>query len=324
MLRRALQSDIKGCLRVRSRSTEQYLHALNQVWNAGDRPALVRLCHHLLRSDANTFWVAEADAAEARPGQIVGFGAASARGSVRFLGMLFVTPESQGRGIGSGLLEKVLDMDHTNQVTATQDSSPMAFALATDTAQPIANGLYGAYGIIPREPIFDLLAPAAASSTIPELPPACTVDWFRYAIDPDPGLRFEALADLNALDHATLGFEHPQDHHFLWREKREGLVVRDGLDAVIGYGYVSEFGRVGPIAAADPALLLPIIGELERGQAALRRDVRRRLWVPTAAADVFKGLLRRGWRIDGFPKLLCWSRPFGRFDGYLPGSLTLL
>jgi hypothetical protein len=34
--------------------------------------------------------------------------------------------------------------------------------------------------------------------------------------------------------------------------------------------------------------------------------------------------LRAGLRIEGFPALLCWSRPFGGFERYLPASLALL
>jgi hypothetical protein len=35
-------------------------------------------------------------------------------------------------------------------------------------------------------------------------------------------------------------------------------------------------------------------------------------------------LLRSGLRIEGFPALLCWTRPFGHFESYLPASLALL
>jgi hypothetical protein len=36
------------------------------------------------------------------------------------------------------------------------------------------------------------------------------------------------------------------------------------------------------------------------------------------------GLLRAGFRIDGFPVLLCWDRPFAQFDRYVPISPGLL
>jgi hypothetical protein len=35
-------------------------------------------------------------------------------------------------------------------------------------------------------------------------------------------------------------------------------------------------------------------------------------------------LLRAGLRIEGFPALVCWTRPFADFERYLPASLALL
>jgi hypothetical protein len=35
-------------------------------------------------------------------------------------------------------------------------------------------------------------------------------------------------------------------------------------------------------------------------------------------------LLRAGLRMEGFPALMCWTRPYGRFERYLPAGLALL
>jgi hypothetical protein len=48
------------------------------------------------------------------------------------------------------------------------------------------------------------------------------------------------------------------------------------------------------------------------------------LWVPAHADALFRGLLESGFRLEGFPALVCWDRPFAAFDRYVPISLALL
>jgi hypothetical protein len=48
------------------------------------------------------------------------------------------------------------------------------------------------------------------------------------------------------------------------------------------------------------------------------------VWVPGSAGDAVVPLLRAGFRIDGFPVLLCWDRPFADFTRYVPMSPGLL
>jgi hypothetical protein len=48
------------------------------------------------------------------------------------------------------------------------------------------------------------------------------------------------------------------------------------------------------------------------------------MWVAGSAGDVVVPLLRAGFRIDGFPVLLCWDRPFADFARTLPISPGLL
>ena len=87
------------------------------------------------------------------------------------------------------------------------------------------------------------------------------------------------------------------------------------------YGYASEAGRVGPVAARDSALLAPILGHLmdvviPRGAFAL--------WLPGSADQAVVTTLAAGLRLDQFPILLCWDRPFADFSRYLPISPGLL
>ena len=83
----------------------------------------------------------------------------------------------------------------------------------------------------------------------------------------------------------------------------------------VGYGYAGEAGRVGPVAVRDEALLGPVLGHLTsavvpRGAFAL--------WVGGAADRAIVPALAAGFRLDTFPVLLCWDRPFADFSRYLP------
>ena len=118
-----------------------------------------------------------------------------------------------------------------------------------------------------------------------------------------------------------LGVAHPADHRYLRQESRTGWLYRGPDGAPIGYGYATEAGRVGPVAARDPALVAPILGHLTsvvqpRGAFAL--------WLPGAADRAVTAALRAGFRLDQFPVLLCWDRPFADFSRYLPISPGLL
>ena len=111
------------------------------------------------------------------------------------------------------------------------------------------------------------------------------------------------------------------DHRFLRSETRHGwLYVGPDGDA-LAYGYAGEAGRLGPVASRDPDLLAPILGHLTsavvpRGAFAL--------WAGGAADRAVVAALAAGFRLDGFPVLLCWDQPFADFSRYLPISPGLL
>ena len=117
------------------------------------------------------------------------------------------------------------------------------------------------------------------------------------------------LADaIDALDRELLGVAHPIDHRFL-RRRVGGAACINGPDgAPIGYGYARRAGRVGPIAVRDADLLAPSSATLtghgpgaRRVRAVAARECRRRHRRARSAP---------GLRLDEFPLLLCWDRPF--------------
>ena len=49
-----------------------------------------------------------------------------------------------------------------------------------------------------------------------------------------------------------------------------------------------------------------------------------RAGLPGAAEGTIGPLLRAGFRLEGFPCLICWDRPFADFARYVPVSPSLL
>ena len=312
-LRLARVDDIPACAEVWATAISDYQLRLNQPGATGDLEPLRRLLVHLRDTDPDRFWVAtRPPPVEGDPERLVGFGSAVIRGPVWFLGMLFVHPEDQAAGLGRELLARTLP-SHDMPILAT----------ATDSAQPVANALYVRYGIVPRLPVFHVVGRPERRGALPTLPSGITTLAFDAiaAGPPDgPGHR-ELMAAVAEIDRSVVGYEHPEDHRFLRKDGRVGYLYRGPGGAPLGYGYTSPVGRVGPVAALDEALLAPIVGHLltvlePRGASSLR--------IPGAAERTFRTLLEAGLRIEGFPALLCWSRPFASFERYLPISLALI
>jgi GNAT superfamily N-acetyltransferase len=300
-VRRAGPADLPACARIWREGINAYLRQLNQREIPDDLAAITRLHTHLLATDPETFLVAVRDET------VVAFGAATQRDDVWFLSMLFVTPGEQGAGVGRALLEQIIPAD-----------GDPALGTATDSQQPISNALYAAYGIVPRMPLLSFVGRPTGPDPFGALPAGVrAVPFEEMAAGQGHG---ELAAAIDELDREIAGFAHPQDHQFLRLEGRRGFLFREGAKA-LGYGYAGESGRVGPIAVRDEALLAPVLGYVlttvePRGASAL--------WVPGLADRAVVPLLRAGFRLDQFPVLVCWTRPFADFRRYVPISPGLL
>jgi GNAT superfamily N-acetyltransferase len=304
--RPARLDDIETCAAIWRTAINDYIVRLGQGEIPPEMNPLIRLFTHLRATDPERFVVAtEVDE------RVVAFASAILRERFWYLSMLFVLPEFQGAGVGRQLLDRVLP-----------DAPDTARATATDSAQPISNALYASYGIAPRMPLLDLTGLPARPEAFGTLPSGVVPVAFEAVVATRGGDGHRHLAGaVDALDREILGGAHPVDHRFLRTESRLGWLYHGPDGTPVGYGYAGEAGRLGPVAVRDEALMAPILGHLTsavtpRGAFAT--------WIPGAANRALEACLRAGFRLDQFPVLLCWDRPFADFSRYMPISPGLL
>ncbi|MFM2106156.1 MAG: hypothetical protein RL338_1188 [Chloroflexota bacterium] len=342
--------DAAACATVWERSIADYERRLARPAISPDHAPVVRLIDHLRETDPERCWVATrpwaaaldaagragadlpprvADPGSGLPGDeaIVGFAAASIRGGTWFLGLLFVLPGEQGRGLGTKLLAATFPDGRLPRPGAAAAPSPRGettapaaipaiLATVIDSVQPISNGLYARIGVVPRLPAFRLVGRPRRPGALGALPRG-----IRAATDPGLARGAGPLeAAIGELDATLLGSARPADHAFLRRDGRRRRLYRDGRGRLVGYGYVTAAGRLGPVAVADADLLVPVVGDLLDAIVPAGPSA-----VPATGAnpELFAALLAAGFRIDGFPALICWNRPFGSLERYLLGSYAL-
>jgi GNAT superfamily N-acetyltransferase len=299
--RPATDADLVTCAGIWRTSINHYTARLNQPDIPDDLAAILRLYRHLRSTDPDGFVVAEAPlpGGEART---IGFVAAVRREPLWFLSMLFIEPDAQGAGLGRELLRRVMP--------AGRDA---ALATCTDSVQPISNALYASLGLVPRLPLLRLIGLPDRIDALPALPSGVT------AVRVEDG--DDAWAEIAAVVRESSRIAGGADHAFVRAEGRI-LYLYAGPDGrVVGYGYASEAGRVGPVGVVDSPLLAPIVAHLvttvqPRGAFGV--------WVPGAADETMTSLLGAGFRIDGFPCLVCWNRAVVDFSRYVPISPGLL
>jgi GNAT superfamily N-acetyltransferase len=308
ILRPATEADLPACAAIWREAINDYIVPMGQPEIPDELGAISRLHAHLLATDPERFVVAPAPDSLA----IDGFVAAVNRDDTWYLSMLFVRPDAQGSGLGRTLLEHVLPSDET-----------VRRATATDSAQPISNGLYASYGIVPRMPLLDLVAPPDGAEAFGVLPAGIRPVAFEDiagASAGDDGHR-RLVGAVEALDRDVLGWTRPVDHRYLRLESRRGWLYLDGAGEPMAYGYTSEAGRLGPIAARDSDLLSPVLGHLIR---AVEPRGAWSVWLPGHADRAVTAAMRAGFRLRSMPVLLCWDRPPADFARYVPISPGLL
>jgi GNAT superfamily N-acetyltransferase len=313
--------ELAACAEVWRDGINDYTRRLNQPDLPPETASLLRLYAHLQSTDPERFVVAtmpstEGDAVAGDGGggaeRIVAFAAALMRERLWFLSMLFVRPGLQGAGLGRALLARVGPAEGAASFRAT----------ATDSAQPISNALYASAGIVPRIPLLNLIGLPQHPDAFGSLPSGIVPKAFVDLVDASGGEGHRRLAEaVDALDREVLGVAHSADHRFLRQESRTGWLYHGPDGTPVAYGYATEAGRIGPVAVRDPELLAPILGHLS---SAITPRGAFALWLPGTADRAVVPALQAGFRLDQFPVLLCWDRPFADLTRYLPISPGLL
>ncbi|MEO6206857.1 MAG: GNAT family N-acetyltransferase [Candidatus Limnocylindrales bacterium] len=302
--------ELETCAGIWRTSINDYIGRIGQQDLPEEVAPLVRLYTHLQATDPDRFVVAvDGD-------RLVAFASALMREHLWFLSMCFVLPELQGTGVGRTLLERV---GPPGGLTGTPGGDTTIRGTATDSAQPISNALYASLGIVPRVPLLNLIGLPQRPSGFDLLPSGVRPVAFEELVGATPGGDGHArLAEtIDTLDRELLGVAHRIDHRFLRQEGRRGWLYIGPDGTAVGYGYSSESGRVGPVALRDEALMSAVLGHLTsvvtpRGAFAL--------WLPGNADRAVVSALQAGFRLDQFPLLLCWDRPFADLSRYLPIS----
>ena len=290
-LRNATVSDIPAMLEVFFHAIEDLDTRRGQALQPRNAAPLEMHFGHLLATDPNSCFVADDQ------GRVVAFGIVMRRGEVAFLSFLFVEPAWQGHRLGRAVLDACI---------RGAGAGVTRVSTCAEANQPISTGLYAKLGIAPLAPIY-LLRGSLPEQALPDLP----IDVERRRVTA------EAVA---AFDRDLVGYERPQDHAF-WARDRDGVVFLDAQGKVLGYGYAHRSGRIGPVAAVDPAYLPGFIGYLVRATQVLEG---RQLVVPGPAISALGPLLSAGMRIDGTPAVYCSEGPGLALDRYIPMSYALL
>lgn len=307
--RPARPDELPACAEVWRDSINDYTRRLNQPDVPPETASLLRLYAHLQSTDPDRFVVATVPADPTGGDErVVGFAAALMRERLWFLSMLFVRPELQRSGVGRALLARVGPRGGEADYRST----------ATDSAQPIANALYASEGIVPRVPLLNLIGLPQRPDAFGALPSGVVPTAFAGLTGRAGEDGHRRLAEaVDRLDREVLGVAHPLDHRWLRQEGRSGWLYRGPDGSVVGYGYATEAGRIGPVAVRDEALLAPVLGHLS--SAVIPRGAFA-LWLPGTADRAIVPALRAGFQLDQFPVLLCWDRPYADLTRYLPIS----
>ena len=296
--------DLDACAQIWRIAINDYLPRTGQHDMPEDVSGVRHLYDHLIATDPERFWVATAE-----DGRVVGFTSATLRGDVWFLSMLFVLPEFQRSGVGQALLAR----------TMPANGAGTAIAVGSDTAYPPSNGLYARLGMPGRTPVWAVVGRPKPGWRPPPFAEGTVVSLIET--DADGAVAGGLQAELDALDREVFGFARETEHRYVRRDRRRGFTYRDPGGALLGYGYVAASGRIAPVAVRDAGLLGPVVGHL---LTAFEPPGASAAWVTGDSDGAMATLLDAGLRLEGYPLLFGWSRPFADFSRCLPVSPGLL
>jgi hypothetical protein len=182
-------------------------------------------------------------------------------------------------------------------------------ALITFASNIVSTGLYLKNGLYPREPLYEMAAPAqAVAQNLVDA--GCGIT----AIAPWP----ESGEWIGRIDQELLGYRRDLHHQFLLGGFAARAVRIEHAGRAAGYAYISAQGHVGPLAIAPDADAKAVVTTALR--CALEGDAAQvSMIVPGRADIVMQTALALGFRIEEPYVLMAW-RPFGNWCNYLPST----
>ncbi len=251
-----------------------------------------------LRKDPGAFWVAE------DRGHVVGYSLSFLRGSLWFLGDLFVRPEWQGKGIGGALIERTLgSWSGSRKITNMVVITP-AFNMASVS-------LYMRHGMLPRQPLY------FARATREAVAGGLVGDGKRKELELKESEDFgKSSALLDSVHRRALGFPAGWHNEFFFDVLRSRCLIFRKRGRPVGYSFVRSDGRVGPLVMVKSAPLfaeafdLTLRAALEGGAESIR------MFFAGTNGTAVRMAIRCGFRIE-YPQLFLSSRPTGDFQNYL-------
>jgi GNAT superfamily N-acetyltransferase len=247
-------------------------------------PRYERIYRHL-EVAATRAWVAVG-----ADGDVVGYGRSIERDGHVELTEFFVSPQTQGAGIGRRLLERVF---------------PLAWGAHRSILallDPRAVSLYLRFGVRGVDTLLDLVGRPRRLDLSTDL-----------VVEPI-GAGQAGETAVVAIERAILGLHRLPEVRWLLDDRPAWVFRRSG--SLVGYAFGSNGHHLGPIATLDPADLPTAIGLVEddaagRGLASVGFSV-------TLSNEVaLRHLLGRGFRIDPFYVLVLSDEPTVDFRRYV-------
>ena len=162
--------------------------------------------------------------------------------------------------------------------------------------------MYARRGMVPRIPVWRLFGEVRRWSALPPLPASLEAVPFERgrgrAARTGTGASRTAV---DGIDRALIGAAHPADHAYLRREDRSGYLVREPRRPAGSTATSTgpRGGRLGPVAADDPALHPALLGVAVRETPMLGAVA---IWVPGTADLATRALLDAGLRYRRVPR----------------------
>lgn len=242
-----------------------------------------------MKEDYDGLWVAEVD------GEIAGFGYSWVRGQLWYLAQLFVLPKYQGLGIGRSLMSRTLEHGKRSDITIR--------ALTTFAYNPVSISLYSLYGIYPRTPMFFM---EGASEQIPNLKTSSGLKSVRVE-------KFDEHREtINWIDENCIGYPREKSHELFISQPSNRCYIFSVRNEPVGYSYVNDAGRVGPIALTSTKWFLDTV-KISLVYAAEQRKPTVNITVNGSNNDLMKLALDYGMKIRE-NVLFMSSKPFANFD----------